>query len=129
MTKRENKTSARASRPPRTPIQGVRAKLGSLECTLANLSSSGAMLLSRLQVPVGREGELQLELSKPVSVRVCVVRCDPVAVALPDEAVWRRQEYALGIHFLEGSSDLSAAIRTLTRQSAERIDRAIDETP
>ena len=53
MAKREKRTTPRAWRPARTPIQGVRAKLGSLECTVANLSSTGAMLRSRVEAPVG----------------------------------------------------------------------------
>lgn len=92
----------------------MRAKLGNLECTIANLSNTGAMLRSRLEVAVGREVQLLIELPQPVSVKVRVVRCEPVDVALPGEAVWRRQDFALGVHFIDTTTDLTSAIRALT---------------
>ena len=117
MAKRENRTSPRAWRPARTPIQGVRAKLGNLECTVANLSSTGAMLRSRVEVPAGREMNLLIELSaRPVSARVRVVRCESIEVGLPGKAVWRKKDYALGVRFLESTSELTAAIRSVTKQ-------------
>ena len=117
MAKRAERPSARVFRPARTPVQGVAAKLGDLECTVANLSSSGAMLHSRAEAPVGREANLVLELPSPVITKVRVVRCEPVDVALPGEAVWRRQDFALGVHFLEHHNDLAAAIRSLAKQA------------
>ena len=116
MAKRDHR-STRATRPARTPVQGVRAKLGNLECTIANLSNTGAMLRSRLEVAVGREVQLLIELPKPVSAKVRVVRCEPVDVALPGEAVWRRQDFALGVHFIDTTTDLTSAIRALTKQT------------
>lgn len=117
MAKREKRVSKRASRAARTPVQGVRAKLGNVECTVANLSTSGCMLRSRLEVPIGREAQMLFELSQPVTTKVRVVRCEPVDVALPGEAVWRRQDYALGVHFLDRSANLTAAIRTLIKHT------------
>lgn len=111
------RASARVFRPARTSVQGIRAKLGDLECTVANISSTGAMLRSRLEVPVGREMNLVLELPTPVTTKVRVVRCEPVDVALPGAAVWRKQDYALGVHFLDDHSDLAAAIRSLAKQT------------
>lgn len=107
----------RASRPARTPVQGIRAKLGNVECTVANLSSTGAMLRSRLEVPVGREVSLLFELPSAVVTKVRIVRCEPVDVALPGAAVWRRQDFSLGVHFLDQTHDLSAAIRALAKQT------------
>lgn len=97
-------------------MQGIRAKLGNVECTVANLSSTGAMLRSRLEVPVGREASLLFELPTPVATKVRVVRCEPVDIALPGAAVWRRQDFALGVHFID-NHDLAAAIRSLAKQT------------
>jgi CheY-like chemotaxis protein len=117
MAKRQNRTTPRAWRPARTPIQGVRAKLGNLECTVANWSSTGAMLRSRVEAAVGQEMHLLLELaSRSVATRVRVVRCESIEVGLPGEAVWRRKDYALGVTFLESTSELTAAIRSVTNQ-------------
>lgn len=98
-------------------MQGIRAKLGNVECTVANLSSTGAMLRSRLEVPVGREVQMLLELPTPVTTTVLVVRCEPVDVALPGEAVWRKQDFALGVHFLDRHGELAAAIRSVAKQT------------
>jgi CheY-like chemotaxis protein len=100
-------------------VDGVRAKLGNLECTVANLSSTGAMVRSRLDVTVGRELQMLLELTPhPVTAHVRVVRCEPVDVALPGEAVWRRQDFALGVVFLDRSRELTAAVRSVTKETA-----------
>jgi CheY-like chemotaxis protein len=118
MGRSRNRTSPRAWRPVRTPIQGLRAQLGNLECTVANLSTTGARLQSRREVAIGREAQLTLELTPhSMSTRVRIMRCDPVDVALPGEAVWRRQDYALGVMFLDPSPDLTAAVRSLTKQT------------
>jgi CheY-like chemotaxis protein len=118
MGRSRNRTSPRARRPARTPIQGLRAKLGNLECTVANLSATGAMLQSRREVAIGREVQLTLELTPhPISTRVRIMRCEPVDVALPGKAVWRRQDQSLGVMFLDRSPDLTAAVRSLTKQT------------
>ena len=113
----QQRASARASRPARTDVQGIRAKLGDVECTVANVSSSGAMLRSRVEVPLGRELNLLIELPAAVSTRVRVVRCEPFDVAMPGAVVWRRQDYALGVHFLDLNHNLTAAIRSLAKRT------------
>jgi CheY-like chemotaxis protein len=119
MAKRENRKGPRAWRPARTPLHDVRAKLGTVECTVANLSTTGAMLRSRTEMMVGRELPLLLELaSRPLSTQVRVVRCESIEVGLPGEAVWRRKDYALGVTFLERTGELTAAILELTKQLA-----------
>lgn len=75
------------------------------------------MLRSRFEVPVGREVGLVFELPMPVSTRVRVVRCEPVDVALPGAAVWRRQDFALGVHFIDHNHELAAAVRSLSKQT------------
>ena len=117
MAKREPRATARASRAARTAVRGIRAKLGTIACTVANLSSSGAMLRSRVEVPAGREIKLLLELPAPVTANVQVVRCEPIDVELPGAAVWRKQEFALGVHFLEHHAELAAVIASLARQT------------
>jgi CheY-like chemotaxis protein len=118
MRKRDNRTTARAWRPARTPTQGIRARLGNVECTVANLSNTGAMLRTRIEVPVGRELPLLFELEpKPVSTRARVVRCEAIDVELPGEAVWRRKDFSLGVHFLDRSDELTAAIRAITHET------------
>jgi CheY-like chemotaxis protein len=105
-------------------VQGVSAKLGTIECTVANLSSTGAMLRTRVDVPVGQEMGLLFELPTPVSTKVRVVRCEPVDVALPGAAVWRRQDFALGVHFVDHNHDLAAAIRSLAKQTGMEHSQA-----
>ena len=119
MAKRVHRKRPRAWRPARTPVQGVRAKLGNLECAVANLSTTGAMLRSRLEIAVGREIQMLLEMpSHSATAHVRVMRCEPVDVALPGEAVWRRQDFSLGVMFLDRSRELTAAIRTVTKETA-----------
>jgi CheY-like chemotaxis protein len=124
VVKRGHRQSARAFRPARTQVQGIRAKLGNLECTVANLSTTGAMLRSRLEVSVGCELNLLFELPTPVATKVRVVRCEPVDVALPGAAVWRQQDFALGVHFLDQHHDLAAAIRSLAKQTGMEHSQA-----
>lgn len=76
------------------------------------------MLRSRVEMPVGREVHLLLELPNPVRTKVRVVRCDPVDVALPGAAVWRKQDFVLGVHFLQSQDgELAGAIRSLAKQT------------
>jgi hypothetical protein len=117
VVKREHRPSARAFRAARTPVQGIRAKLANFECTVANLSTTGAMLRSRTAVVVGRDMNLLLELPNPVTTKVRVIRCEHVDVALPGAAVWRKQDFALGVHFLDNYGELAAAIRSLVKQT------------
>jgi CheY-like chemotaxis protein len=117
VAKRAERPSARVFRPARTPVPGIGAKLGDLACTVTNLSSSGAMLRSGLEVPVGREVTLVFDLPNPVITNVRVVRCEPVDVPLPAKAVWRQHDFALGVHFLKHHDELAAAIRSLAKQA------------
>lgn len=124
MAKRGSRVAPRVSRPARIPIQGVRARLGRIECTLGNVSTTGAMLRSRLEVPVGREGTLVLELEpQPVSTPVRVARCEPMDIELPG-AIWRRQEFALGVAFLRTSPELRQAVKRLTKEGLPGIEQA-----
>ena len=105
-------------------MQGLRAKFGNFECTVANLSTTGAMLRSRLEVATGREGSLLLEFSpNPISVPVRVMRCEPVEVEMPGAAVWQRRDFAIGVMFLDRPRELAAAIRAATRASLTGIDQ------
>jgi hypothetical protein len=117
VARRDQRPSARAFRPARTPVQGIRARLGDSECTVVNLSTSGALLQSRLEMPVGHEINLLFELPSAPMTTVRVVRCEPIDVALPGAAVWRKQDYAVGVHFLDRNDDLVAAIRLLAKQT------------
>lgn len=76
------------------------------------------MVRSRVEVALGVDAPLLLELEpRPVSAHVRVMRCEPVDVALPGEVVWRRHEFALGVMFLERSRELTAAIRSVTKDT------------
>jgi CheY-like chemotaxis protein len=116
MVKRGSRVKLHVSRPARIDVQNVRARLDTLECILANVSTTGAMLRTRVEVAVDREIPLTIDLSPtPATVRVRVVRCEPADVALPG-AVWRRQQqYALGVIFLKPSGEALKAIQHLTR--------------
>src|SRR3954453_3496137 len=117
MATRIQRKRPRAWRQARSPVEGVSGKLDNLECQVANLSSTGAMLRSRVEVPVGHEARLSLLLGEhSAAVRVQVVRCEAVETPMPGEAVWRRQDFALGVKFLDRSADLTTLIRTATRE-------------
>ena len=45
-------------------------------------------------------------------------------MALPGAAVWRKQEYALGVHFLDHPSELAAALKALTKASGVEHSQA-----
>ena len=64
-------------------MQGIRATLGDLECTVANLSSTGAMLRIRTEVPAGREAALVIDLPAPVKTKVRVVHAQARVLILP----------------------------------------------
>ena len=118
MVKRGSRIKLSVSRPMRIATQGVRARLGDLECALANVSTTGAMLRTRHEVAIGRESPMVIDLApKPATVQVRVVRCEPIDVALPG-AVWRRQEHALGVTFLHPSGEALQAIKQLTKTAS-----------
>jgi hypothetical protein len=116
MVKRGSRVKLHVSRPARLVLEGARARLDALECILANVSTTGAMLRTRVAVPIGCESPLVIELApKPTTVQVRVVRCEPADVALPG-AVWRRQRaFLLGVTFLKPSGEALHAIQQLTR--------------
>ena len=124
MVKPAARPTARVFRPARTPVPDIGAKLGDIPCTVTNLSSSGAMLRSRLEVSVGREVTLVFDLPNPVTTKVRVARCEPVDVPLPGAAVWRQQDFALGVHFLKHHDELAAAIRSLAKQAGIEYSQA-----
>jgi hypothetical protein len=112
-----NQTSPRPWRPARSPVHDVRATLGTLECQVANLSTTGAMMRSRVEVEVGREMLLLLQLESALAtVSVRVVRCEPMDTAVPAEAVRGQQEFAVGIMFLDPSRELAALVLAATRE-------------
>src|SRR3989442_1767082 len=124
MVKRGSRVKLHVSRPARIVLQDVRARLNTLECILANVSTTGAMLRTRAAVAIDRKIPLIIEIApKPATVQVRVVRCEPTDVALPG-AVWRRQqEYALGVIFLKPSGEALQAIQQLTK-SASGIEKS-----
>ncbi|PYR26249.1 MAG: hypothetical protein DMF92_18870 [Acidobacteria bacterium] len=116
MVKRGSRVKLHVSRPARIVLQDVRARLNTLECILANVSTTGAMLRTRAAVAIDREIPLIIELApKPATVQVRVVRCEPTDVELPG-AIWRRQqEYELGVVFLNPSEEALGVIQQLTK--------------
>ena len=127
MAKREGRITPRAQRPARIAVQGIRARVGNVEGSLANISVTGALLRARVALPVGHEGGLDIELGpKPATTQIRVARCEPIDVALPG-AVWRRPEYGLGVAFVRPSAEFLRAVKQLTKdisgveQSAPRV--------
>lgn len=51
----------------------------------------------------------------PITVAVKISRCEPVDVALPGAAVWRQPGYAVGVSFVNPSSELKDLVRQLSR--------------
>jgi CheY-like chemotaxis protein len=116
MAKREKRVAPRAWRPVRIAIEGVRGRIGNVDCSLSNVSTTGAMVRSKVDLSIGREVPLVLEVaSTSVTVQVRVARCEPVDVALPG-AVWRQQENALGVVFVDPSAELRRAVRRLMKE-------------
>lgn len=100
-------------------MEGIRARLGGMECTLSNLSTTGAGVRARSEMALGREVPLKLEVEpKAITVSVKVARCEPVDVALPGAAVWRQPGYAIGLSFISPSAEVEDVVRQLTRGAA-----------
>ena len=120
MVKRGSRVKLHVSRPARIVLQDVRARLNTLECILANVSTTGAMLRTRAAVAIDREIPLIIELApKPATVQVRVVRCEPTDVELPG-AIWRRQQ--------DASPHASALLVPFTpEERVMTLDRAIVE--
>lgn len=109
-------------------MEGIHARLGIVDCTLSNLSTTGAGVRAHEELAPGRELPLKVEVEpQPITVTVKVARCEPVDVALPGAAVWRRPGYAIGVSFINPSSELKDLVRRLTRgvagieQSSPRV--------
>jgi hypothetical protein len=118
MSKRAGRAAPRASRPVRIAIHGVQARIDNIECSLGNVSETGAMLVSRFELPIGHEATLVLHTEPDtLTARTRVARCDPVDVAMPG-AVWRRQNYSIGVTFLERTGGLRRAIRSLMKEAS-----------
>jgi CheY-like chemotaxis protein len=116
MSKR--RVAPRASRPVRIAIHGVQARIDSIECSLENVSETGAMLVSRFDLPIGHEATLVIRTEPTiVTARVRVARCDSIDVAMPG-AVWRRQNYSIGVAFLERTGGLRRAVRALMKEAS-----------
>lgn len=99
MSKRRVRVKPRASRPARILTPGLRGRLGDIACAVGNLSSSGALLLVRHEIPLETSWPLQLELPGGVVHVGCrIVRCESVEVQMPG-AVWRRKDSAVGVLF------------------------------
>ena len=82
------------------------------------------MLRSRIEVAVGREAPLQLDLAPtPIITKVRVVRCEAIDIEVPCETGWRRRDYALGVLFLQPSRQLTSAIKAVTKDS-DRVEEA-----
>jgi CheY-like chemotaxis protein len=100
----------------RIAVQGVRGRIGNIECSLGNVSTTGAMVRSRLELPLGHEAPLVLEIQpKPVTTQVRVRRCEPFDIALPG-GVWRQQDHVLGVVFLEPSAEWRQAVKRLMKE-------------
>jgi CheY-like chemotaxis protein len=106
----------------RIATKGIRARIGTIECSLANVSRTGAMLLCPVKLPIGHEAALVIETEHPMSTKIRVARCDPRDVALPG-AVWQTQEQALGVTFLNPSADVRQALGRLMHE-ASGVERA-----
>jgi CheY-like chemotaxis protein len=117
MTKRRNRIKPRASRPARVPTPGLRCRLGDVECAIGNLSPTGALLLTRHEIPLETEWSLQFELSATtVTVKCRVVRCESMEIQMPG-AVWRRKDSAVGVVFENVAAPARQAIRQFCKTS------------
>jgi len=111
MSKRRSRVKPRASRPARILTPGLKGKLGDIDCAVGNLSFTGALLLTRHEVPLESSWPLFLMLpGEPVHVRCRIVRCESMEVQLPG-AVWRRKDSAVGVLFDQVAAVASQAIR------------------
>jgi hypothetical protein len=89
-----------------------------MECSLVNVSTTGAMVLSRVELPAGREVSLEIETEPaPVTAKVRVIRCEPVDIPMPG-AVWRRPEFAAGLLFVNASAEVRQAVRRLMKEAS-----------
>lgn len=117
MTKRRGRVKPRASRPARIPTPGLHGRLGELDCTVGNLSPTGALLLTRTELPLESDWSLQITLPDgAVSVKCQVVRCESMEIQMPG-AVWRRKDSAIGVMFKSVPAPVLQAIRQFCKTS------------
>jgi len=95
---------------------------------IRDASVSGARLFTGVRLEPNEEVLLNLFLEpdseRSRQVRARVVRCEPTDVALPGAAVWRQQDFALGVLFLDQHHDLAAAIGSLAKQTGMEHSQA-----
>jgi CheY-like chemotaxis protein len=92
--------------------------LGELDCSVGNLSPTGALLLTAQELPLDSLWDLQLNLpSGVVRLKCRVVRCESMEIQLLG-AVWRRKDSAIGVVFREASAATLQAIGRLCETSA-----------
>jgi hypothetical protein len=93
-------------------------RLGNLDCSVGNLSPTGALLLIGQELPLDSIWDLQLRLpSGSVKLKCRVVRCEPMEIQLRG-AVWRRKDSAIGVAFGETAPSTLQAIRRVCETSA-----------
>ena len=118
MTRGRGRKKPRASRPARVPTPGLTGRLGDLDCSVGNLSPTGALLLTGQELPLDSVWNLKLNLpTGAVTVKCRVVRCESMEILLHG-AVWRRRDSAIGVAFGEATAATLQAISRLCATSA-----------
>jgi CheY-like chemotaxis protein len=118
MTNGRRRKKPRASRPARVPTPGLIGRLGDFDCSVGNLSSTGALLLTGQELQLDSVWDLQLNLqSGAVNLKCRIVRCESMEILLQG-AVWRRRESAIGVAFEKASAATLQAIGRLCDTSA-----------
>jgi hypothetical protein len=93
-------------------------RVGDLDCTVGNLSPTGALLLIGQELPLDSVWDLRLNLpTGRVTLKCRVVRCESMEVLLQG-AVWRRRDSAIGVAFGEATPATLQAISRLCDKSA-----------
>jgi len=112
MIKRGARVKPRASRPARILTPGLNGRIGDVDCSVGNLSPTGALLLTRHEIPLETSWPLCLQLpSGDVHVTCRIVRCESIEIQMPG-AVWRRKDSAIGVLFDGASPAANQAIRS-----------------
>src|SRR6185295_9688116 len=73
MVQRRGRIKPRASRPARVPTPGLYGRLGDIDCLLGNLSPTGALLLTRHELPLDTDWSLQLHFPSGTITVACRV--------------------------------------------------------
>lgn len=111
MVKRRGRVKPRATRPARFPTPGLRGRFGDIDCAVGNLSPTGALLLTRHEIPLETVWSLRIELpTGTLNVNCEVVRCESMEVQMPG-AVWRSKDSAVGVAFEDLAPSALQAIR------------------